>query len=292
MKRLFHGDPPKRLFTFGCSFTRYTWATWANILGFELKVKYNSQFYNFGRVGSGNTYISNLISQADQYYHFNKNDLVIVCWTSITREDRWRYDQWNCYGNIYFSDTIYDDKIKEFLIDNTHFLMRDLANIKLVDNLLQSKTRYHFLSMKNIDDNTLFLTQDSHYKKLIINYNNILQKISPGYMEVLWNNDKNLKSLIDTKFYHKYYLEGHPNPAEHFCYLSKTFEYEFSDETKLIVKKTHDAYKKLILEVYDNVKEVTHPSNLPKINKMKYYSGCKKLLICDPEDITSTMIIS
>lgn len=293
MKRLFYDDPPKRIFTFGCSFTKYLWATWANILGFELKLKYDSQFYNFGRAGAGNTYISNLISQADQYYNFNKNDLVIVCWTSITREDRWRYNQWNCYGNVAFTENFFDDKTKELLIDNTHFLMRDLANIKLTDNLLLSKTQYHFLSMRNIDDDKLFLPQDDYYKKLTKNYENILEKISPGYVEVLWNNNKHTKTLLDSRLFHKYYFDGHPNPVDHFCYLKKTFEYEFSDETKLIVKKTYDAYKNLILEVYDDsIKERTHSSMLPEANKIKFYEGCEELRICDPEDITSTMIIS
>lgn len=292
MKRLFYGDPPKRLFAFGCSYTEYQWATWANILGFELKLKYDSQFYNFGRGGAGNTYISNLISQADQYYNFNKSDLVIVCWTSIIREDRWKDNKWHCDGNIYLANQCFDDETRKCLIDNTHFLMRDLANIKLIDNLLQSKTRYHFLSVGNIDDNTLFSPQDSHYKKLITNYKNVLEKISSGYMEVLWNNNRHLKSLIDIKSIHKYYLDGHPNPVEHFCYLSKIFEYDFANETKSIVKKTNEAYKNLILEVYNDIREPTHPYHLPEINKIKYFSGCEKLMMCDSENTNSTIIIS
>ena len=291
MKRLFYGDPPKRLFTFGSSYTEYDWATWANILGFELKLKYDSQFYNFGKGGAGNTYISNLISQTDQYYNFNENDLVIVCWTSIIREDRWKYDKWNCDGNIYLANKVFDAKTRRSLIDHTHFLMRDLANIKLVDNLLQSKTRYHFLSTEELYDDTLFLPQDDHYKKLIKNYKNVLEKISPGYMEVLWNNDLSKKMSADSKSLHKYYTDGHPSPIEHFYYLLKTFEYEFSSETKSIVKKTYDAYKNLILEVYDDIKQPTHPVNLPEINKIKWYSGCENLFICDPEKIDLTIFV-
>lgn len=291
MKRLFCDDPPKRLFTFGSSYTEYNWATWANILGFELKLKYDSQFYNFGKGGAGNTYISNLISQTDQYYNFNENDLVIVCWTSIIREDRWKYDKWHCDGNIYLADKIFDVKTRKSLIDHTHFLMRDLANIKLVDNLLQSKTRYHFLSTEELYDDTLFSPQDDHYKKLIKNYKNVLEKISSGYMEVLWNNDLSKKMSFDSKSLHKYYADYHPSPIEHFYYLLKTFEYEFSSETKSIVKKTYDAYKNLILEVYDDIKQPTHPLGLPEINKIKYYSGCEKLLICDPEEIDSTIFV-
>ena len=294
MKRLFHGDPPKRLFTFGSSYTEYDWATWANILGFELKLKYDCQFYNFGKGGAGNTYISNLISQTDQYYNFNENDLVIVCWTSIIFEDRWKDGEWHCEGNVYstyLDNPVFDYKTRKCLIDHTHFLMRDLANIKLVDNLLQSKTRYHFLSTEKLYNDTLFSSQDYHYKILIKNYKNVLEKISPGYMDVLWNNDIGRKISYDSKSLHKYYIDHHPSPIEHFYYLLKTFEYEFSSETKSVIKKTNEAYKNLILEVYHDIKKRTHPLRLPKIDKIKYYSGCKKLLICDPEEIDFTIFV-
>ena len=48
---------PKRIFTFGCSFTNYLWSTWANILGYEFR---EAEFYNFGKSGAGNQYIFNL----------------------------------------------------------------------------------------------------------------------------------------------------------------------------------------------------------------------------------------
>ena len=78
MRRLYE-TVPKRLFTFGCSFTSHDWATWANILGYELQLLHGCEFYNFGRSGAGNAYIANVISQVDQVYKFNSNDLVIVC---------------------------------------------------------------------------------------------------------------------------------------------------------------------------------------------------------------------
>ena len=73
MKPLYK-NKPKRLFTFGCSFTEWIWATWANILAYELDVP----FYNFGKPGAGNYYIANQISQADAIFNFTKDDLVIV----------------------------------------------------------------------------------------------------------------------------------------------------------------------------------------------------------------------
>ena len=74
-----------RIFTFGCSFTDYAWGTWANILGYEFP---DAKFYNFGKSGAGNHYIFNTLMQADSSYKFTHEDLVIVQWTNISREDR------------------------------------------------------------------------------------------------------------------------------------------------------------------------------------------------------------
>ena len=61
----------KRFFSFGCSFTRYAWTTWSDIIAEELKVPY----YNYGGAGAGNQYIFNTVMQADAFYKFDENDL-------------------------------------------------------------------------------------------------------------------------------------------------------------------------------------------------------------------------
>ena len=76
--------PPKRIFTFGCSFVEYYWATWAEILGKDLGIP----LYNFGKSGGGNQYIANTFAQANAVYNFNEDDLIIVSWTNVCREDR------------------------------------------------------------------------------------------------------------------------------------------------------------------------------------------------------------
>ena len=45
-----------RLFTFGCSFTKYTWPTWADLLGLEF-----DEFENWGVSGGGNVCTANRV---------------------------------------------------------------------------------------------------------------------------------------------------------------------------------------------------------------------------------------
>ena len=75
----------KRLFTFGCSFTNYDWPTWANIIAYDMT---DVSFYNYGASGLGNVAIQYLLLEADIVHTFNDDDLIIVNWTTWSREDR------------------------------------------------------------------------------------------------------------------------------------------------------------------------------------------------------------
>ena len=79
-----------RLFTFGCSFTSYTWKTWADILGQQAE-----EFYNFGQIGGGNEQIFFKIIEANKKYNFTKDDTVAVCWTHYHRKDVYQINKWN-----------------------------------------------------------------------------------------------------------------------------------------------------------------------------------------------------
>lgn len=231
---------PSRLFTFGCSFTKYKWATWANILALDL----NCEFYNFGRSGSGNFYISQAISQVDSIYNFSKDDLVIVCWTNISREDRWTTNQgWLTPGNIYSQD-MYDKKFMKRWSNEIHFALRDFSYIKLIDEFLKHRTQYHFLSMCDIktmvNQWSNVKNNDVCFEKLVFLYKKNLDKILPSYYNVLWNNDINYKIKLDKKIIHENFVDGHPTIIEHFNYLQKIFDYDFNKTTVNIVEQSHN----------------------------------------------------
>ena len=87
-----------RLFTFGCSFTRYLWPTWADIINFDL----NTQYYNWGVCGIGNVSILHKMIECDLKHKFNADDTILVNWSSWTREDRLAANgEWMCGGNIF-----------------------------------------------------------------------------------------------------------------------------------------------------------------------------------------------
>lgn len=186
------------LFTFGCSFTNYRWSTWADCLAPEF-----DYFENWGKAGGGNQFIFNSVMEADQRHRFSDRDTVVVCWTSTQRDDRYVDHQWHTLGNV-FNCPIYNPAYLKEYVEERGYLIRDLACMKAVKVLLESRPglTWKFLSMiepNNVDD-TRDVTQL---------YQNIVDSIAPSYHTILYKEtgwpDRN--------------GDPHPTPLEHLAYL-------------------------------------------------------------------------
>jgi hypothetical protein len=86
-----------RLFTFGCSFTRYHYPTWADIVG-----KNFLEFQNWGRAGAGNNFILNSLNECDLRNNIGTNDTVIIMWSGLSRIDYYQINDWSHLHNQYF----------------------------------------------------------------------------------------------------------------------------------------------------------------------------------------------
>ena len=262
---------PKRLFTFGCSFTHYRWATWANILAYEL----DCEFYNFGKSGAGNNYIINQITQANNHYNFNKDDLVVICWTNISREDRYKENKgWITPGNIY-SQNEYDANFVKNWANDMHFALMNFSLIDLASKYLQG-TNYHFLSMCDItrqinqwEEGTA--SQKHEVARVAALYYDSLSQIAPSFYSSLWDNDMDNKWKKDWANVHKNYSDGHPTPLEHLRYLQSVFDYKFSKNTVTTIKKLQIDWVEYIRENYKNSKRHQGIYELPQsVQKILY----------------------
>ena len=93
----------KRVFTFGCSFTNWIWPTWADVIA----VQTGLPVYNGALAGIGNVGISCRILEYDLNYNFNEQDLILVMWSSWSREDRYINNRWQIHGSV-FNNSFYD----------------------------------------------------------------------------------------------------------------------------------------------------------------------------------------
>lgn len=269
MDDFFNKEKIKRFFAFGCSFTRYGWMTWPCVIAVEFQVPY----YNYGAPGGGNQYIFNTIMQADALYKFDENDLIMVSWTNVCREDRYIKDKWICPGNIY-TQNVYPTEWVEKFVDPAGMAMRDFATIYAVDNFLKSKKcQYYFLSM--IDITTIFnqynydllntLENKDTIPSLISLYDNSLSKIRSNFYDVLWAGKIENKMNKIWKQFNYQFSDCHPSPIEHYTYLNTVLKYDFSDNTINKVKEAQDIWEQILTEWANN------PSHSPEYPHKELY---------------------
>lgn len=276
---------PKRLFAFGCSFTEYFWSTWPEIVALELDIP----FYNYGRSGGGNQYISNTVSQADAVYNFTEDDLIMISWTNVCREDRWRQGEWVTPGNI-FTQGYFDEEFIKNWADPLGYMIRDFASIRLIKNLLENKKcEYHMFSMCDISEHIeqgSSRTIEKKYKgihdKLCDIYKEDLNVLHSSFSKVLWNNDiYNNKMLKDVEVLGKYFSDGHPDPKDHFEYLQLIFkDYNFSENTRSVVNDVYQKYVNFIHKMNDKYQRnyAIYELNDKELNELKFITKIKEAL--------------
>jgi len=221
----------KRFFSFGCSFTQYHWPTWANIISKEI-----DESYNYGRTGAGNFFIYQSLIEAILKHKINKDDLVMVMFSNVTREDRFvKKDGWITPGNLYFQNE-YDEKfLKKYLCDHG-YLMRDLNLVSGCKFSLDSiGCDYKLMSMVPFDSKQSDGSKMSNIDYLLKFYNDILTTLEPNVLDTVFDGDWNTRSPRPTYQVHwqkQDYVDNHPTPNEHLEYLQKIMPNAvFSKET-------------------------------------------------------------
>ena len=244
---------PQRLFAFGCSYTQYAWATWPEIVAHDLSIP----MYNAARAGAGNQYIANLVSQLNQKYQFDENDLVMISWSGFLREDRWIKNAWQVRGDSvgvpavlnYPSSHLCNEFIDDFS-DPIGYYVRDFATIALVKEMLRlCGCQYHMFSIYDIpfvhEHENSSTENDAHVLNKIVDlYGDVVKEILPSFDHTVWHGDQHahkapqMKERWDNKW-----TDWHPTIDEQFIFLERTFsEHQFSDYTKNTVEETFDRY--------------------------------------------------
>lgn len=235
------GTIKRRFFAFGCSFTRYRWPTWADIVARNF-----DEFQNYGCTGAGNQYIANAIVEAHLKNEIKPTDTVGVMWTNVCREDRYVKNQWITPGNIFTQKHYSPDWVKRFA-DVRGYYIRDLATIYSTEQLLKSiGCRYFFLSMNGILNSAQYDAVDDYelVQDLIPYYALTIHGIKPSVYDVVFKRDwwsrpyKNKIAVSEDVLNNpekSYELRSqirqdpHPTPAEHLEYLDEVIPEEYVD---------------------------------------------------------------
>ena len=223
----------KRIFCFGCSFTQYVYMpTWADILKHYYKDM--KTVYNLGRSGAGNYYIFNNIVEKSLEYNFTKDDLILIQWSGVLREDRFKNGDWHTPGNILNQGTYSKSFVNEWLLDEEGMMKRDYSYVHVIQKMLEADNiDYEMFSMNGLSPISQYIKQNNtHTFSFEHLYEDTMSKLHPSMYEILWKNDKPPVKRIKENPNKEY----HPLPTEHLLYLEKVFQIE-DDELRTYVDK-------------------------------------------------------
>jgi len=221
----------KRFFAFGCSFTQYCWPTWADIIGEEF-----TTYYNYGKCGAGNFFIFQSLTEAIVKHNINQDDLVMVMFSNVTREDRFvKKRGWITPGNLYYQGE-YDKKFLEKYLCDHGYLMRDLNLVTGCKLALEAVgCNYKLMSMVPFNSKQSDGGKMSEIDYLLKFYEPVLSLIEPNVLDTIFNGDWNTRQPRPTykvSWSKTLFVDNHPTPSEHLEYLQKIFpDIELSAKT-------------------------------------------------------------
>ena len=183
----------KRLFTFGCSSTRYHWPMWADIVAQD-----HEYYENWGQIGAGNKFIYFSLVECHQRNNITADDTVMIMWSSQAREDRYIKGKWHTPGSVYNSD--YSDEFIEEYTDTTGYLLDTVTYMQSGENLLNSIgcTKHYFSALPLYLSSDLIPFWMSYLvkkinpgisEKILELYQPVLKQIKPSSYENIWKCD-------------------------------------------------------------------------------------------------------
>lgn len=233
----------KRLFTFGCSYTKYIWPTWADFLSL------NYDYYeNWGLPGIGCRGIAERIAECHSRNNLGPTDTVIVQWTTHMRNDFYhtkpstkRIPGWQTAGSVFAPfnyGILYDDDwINKFFCEPA-YVMHCLNNMVLTQGLLKSVgSNWYFTSISDWPKLSSDLETDENMFERLSNKVQDIWEIYPlfDFYKKIWDNHEDhwiegienfLKDKPDTRWVFKERLkpkraDPHPNPYANCLWLNE-----------------------------------------------------------------------
>lgn len=144
----------KRLITFGCSFTDYSWPTWADIIALDRDIAYE----NWAIGGGGNQQIARRALYR-MTRGFEQGDAVMIQWTSISREDRFKINRWIAEGSVALSPTYKDDFVRKYWDWNNDVI--NTAHSRITTKQLLGQRLVYEMAMTWQDEGQHLLADDS-----------------------------------------------------------------------------------------------------------------------------------
>lgn len=129
------------LYTFGCSFARYTWPMWPDILS-----QCFDKTENYGKSGCGNFYIFHQAIYCFSTNNITKDDTVIIQWTEPNRVDYIKQTDWESAG-AYSVELLAKSKLDFMVNDKTSSIKTLTYMYTLIEILKKIGCKWYFIFM-------------------------------------------------------------------------------------------------------------------------------------------------
>ena len=252
----------RRLFSVGCSFTRYHWPTYVDIIGKEF-----NEFQNWGNSGLGNRAILERLTELVVENDITKDDVIIVQWSAIHRFDmhiphRFPLDGWFTGGNLLNNPT-FNEEWKNFYWNESSYVMHTLHFITLATKLLESLPCTWYMTSMNdlldeLDDNR-FIAFDRYREYL--NTENWLPPLQEYFQKNNFEQkilNKPIRDHLGQIIDYKKYKDPHPSPLVHYFYakefladrLNITLDYNWAKTADDLISNAsvHEDIRPLLIE--------------------------------------------
>lgn len=214
------------LYTFGCSFSRYSWPMWPDILA-----QCYDKTENYGSPGVGNFYIFQQVLYCLSTQNISNKDTVIIQWTEPSRVDYVENNDWVNAGSL--SAELLIKAELDFVISRETTAIKTLTYMSvLIDYLEKINCNWYFIFMSpeclvhtiELDSlklsNHLKIRYQKNLDKLKKHNSRIIDSIS---MTDFFTKNGVVNNLCEWEVNNKLetFVDGHPLPIHTFKYINE-----------------------------------------------------------------------
>lgn len=247
-----------RLFTFGCSFTKYLYPTWADFIGTQFET-----YQNWGKGGAGNFFISSQLFECNQINNINKDDTVLIMLSGYIRFDIIdRKSNFHTVGNMYNQrffdeDFVYNKWSEEFGFYSTWLYVNSIINL-----LEKIGCKYKILNAFDIRQREGDIYNSDDFSKP--RFKNCLEYLDKVCHEIDlygFSKQKNQQGIPHYKFKEYGDFEDyHPTISMHHDFVKEHLS-EFYDKNMSKLK-----------EEWESMMDVSHPTTISNFEEQLHQS--------------------
>jgi len=234
-----------RIFTFGCSWTKYCWPTWADMFRYTTA---SPILHNWGFPGIGNVGILYKMIECDLKNNFQEDDLIIVQWSAWTREDRY-VDCWQTYGNV-FNNPFYTEEFTKNYWSWDNDVIKNASSIISANKMFNIGYQFNMVDYKTVESGQV-PSLDPLHKKWHDSYYNALPALDcfPNHVNTQFN--------MNTK-------DGHPDIKTGIYFFNnyirpKFPQFDLGDNLEKLIRIHEDICAKFnVNQNYDIQQKISH----------------------------------